>query len=130
MGKMGCRNPKAKRGKRLWVGTFTNFVVAAHAYDEAAMILYGSCARLNFPAGLDSTTTSNYSEIPLRNEDGESIATSSAVEEDLPELFNDDFFKDMGSFFEDIGQLGCLDVNDGQLGCLDVDQCEAPSGVS
>ncbi|XP_059446387.1 dehydration-responsive element-binding protein 2A-like [Corylus avellana] len=87
LGKWVVEIRKPNRGKRLWVGTFSNSVEAACAYDEAARILYGSFARLNFPAGLDSATASNYSEIPLRNEDGESIATSSAVEEDLPELF-------------------------------------------
>ncbi|XP_059454157.1 ethylene-responsive transcription factor RAP2-1-like [Corylus avellana] len=166
LGQMVCRNPKAKWENRLWLGTFTNSVEGARAYDEVARILYVSRARLNFPIGLDSTTTSNYSEIPLRNEDGESIVTSSAqditcvspnvmieegegelradfqhsvvaetnmptIKEDLPmmdkdelfdldsipELFNDDFFKDKGSFFDNIGQLGCLDV----------DQCGKPS---
>lgn len=80
-------------GKRLWLGTFSNAIEAALAYDEAARTMYGSCARLNFPdsslattssrtrpveslAGFDSTTTSNYSSevfvsSNLRNEDGD-----------------------------------------------------------
>lgn len=37
------------RGKRLWLGTFTNAQEAALAYDEAARAMYGSSARLNFP---------------------------------------------------------------------------------
>jgi hypothetical protein len=86
------RQPKG--GKRLWLGTFSNAMEAALAYDEAARIMYGSCARLNFPdsssattssstrpveslAGFDSTTTtSNYSSevfvsSNLRNEDSD-----------------------------------------------------------
>ncbi|XP_057523273.1 dehydration-responsive element-binding protein 2B-like [Amaranthus tricolor] len=37
------------RGKRLWLGTFPTAVEAALAYDEAARVMYGSSARLNFP---------------------------------------------------------------------------------
>jgi hypothetical protein len=78
-------------GERLWLGTFANSLEAAHAYDNAARAMFGSCARLNFPkscstpAGLDSTKTSNNSVVfavheitsvspNLRNEDVESIA--------------------------------------------------------
>jgi hypothetical protein len=77
-------------GERLWLGTFANSLEAAHAYDNAARAMFGSCGRLNFPdscstPGLDSTTTSNKSVVfavhertsvspNLRNEDVESIA--------------------------------------------------------
>ncbi|CAA2955168.1 dehydration-responsive element-binding 2A-like [Olea europaea subsp. europaea] len=37
------------RGSRLWLGTFSNAIEAAIAYDEAARAMYGPCARLNFP---------------------------------------------------------------------------------
>lgn len=38
------------RGKnRLWLGTFSNAIEAARAYDEAAKAIYGPFARLNFP---------------------------------------------------------------------------------
>ncbi|KAL7107578.1 hypothetical protein ACP275_06G063500 [Erythranthe tilingii] len=37
------------RGGRLWLGTFGTGFEAALAYDEAARIMYGPCARLNFP---------------------------------------------------------------------------------
>lgn len=34
---------------RLWLGTFSNAIEAALAYDEAAKAMYGPYARLNFP---------------------------------------------------------------------------------
>ena len=42
------------RGKRLWLGTFDNAVDAASAYNEAARVMYGAYARLNF---LESVST-------------------------------------------------------------------------
>ncbi|XP_060176382.1 dehydration-responsive element-binding protein 2B-like isoform X2 [Lycium barbarum] len=36
-------------GKRLWLGTFSTAGEAAIAYDEAASVMYGSYAMLNFP---------------------------------------------------------------------------------
>jgi hypothetical protein len=55
-------------GNRRWLGTFSNSKEAARAYDAAAKTLYTSRARLNFPAGLDSKTTSNYSAEVGENE--------------------------------------------------------------
>ncbi|KAG4184345.1 hypothetical protein ERO13_A09G167700v2 [Gossypium hirsutum] len=44
------RNRLASKGNnRLWLGTFSNAIDAALAYDEAATAMYGSYARLNFP---------------------------------------------------------------------------------
>lgn len=37
------------RGSRIWLGTFTNALEAALAYDEAAIAMYGPRARLNLP---------------------------------------------------------------------------------
>ncbi|XP_023535858.1 dehydration-responsive element-binding protein 2C-like isoform X1 [Cucurbita pepo subsp. pepo] len=37
------------RGSRLWLGTFSNAIEAALAYDEAARTMYGQTARLNLP---------------------------------------------------------------------------------
>jgi EREBP-like factor len=56
-------------GKRLWLGTFSNSVEAACAYDAVAKTMYTSRARLNFPAGLDLKTASNYSTEVGENED-------------------------------------------------------------
>jgi hypothetical protein len=118
--------------------------------------MYTSRARLNFPAGLNSMTTSNYSAEVGENEDdveditcvspnvmnaegggelrvdsqysvvAETNTLSTTIQEDLtcpfidddelmfdldsiPELFNDNYFENLGPFFDD-GQLGCLDV--------------------
>jgi EREBP-like factor len=63
-GKWVAEIREPNRGKRLWLGTFSNSVEAAHV-----KIMYTSRARLNFPAGLDSKTTSNYSAEVEENED-------------------------------------------------------------
>ncbi|MBA0729645.1 hypothetical protein Golax_023005 [Gossypium laxum] len=52
----------SKGNNRLWLGTFSNAIDAALAYDEAAKAMYGSYARLNFPdhhskESVDNSTT-------------------------------------------------------------------------
>ncbi|KAE8056252.1 hypothetical protein FH972_013040 [Carpinus fangiana] len=86
-GKWVAEIQKPNGGNRLWLGTFDNALEAAHAYDKAATAMFTSCARLNFPAGLDSTTISNnpavialHESTPvspnLRNEDVGGVAFS------------------------------------------------------
>ena len=83
-GKWVAEIREPNKGKRLWLGTFSNSVEAARAYDAAAKTMYTSRARLNFPAGLDSTTTSNYSADVGDSTPGESIGTS--VVEDITDV--------------------------------------------
>eukprot|EP01018_Ginkgo_biloba_P023405 Gb_17211 [translate_table: standard] len=53
-GKWVAEIRQPNKGKRLWLGTFSTAKEAALAYDEAARILYGFCARLNFPEIVNS----------------------------------------------------------------------------
>ncbi|GLJ29614.1 hypothetical protein SUGI_0583920 [Cryptomeria japonica] len=56
------RDP-AKKGARVWLGTFTTAEAAALAYDRAAFRIRGSKALLNFPL-LDHTATEDYQAVP------------------------------------------------------------------
>lgn len=48
-GKWVAEIREPNRGKRLWLGTYSNAIDAALAYDEAARSMYGLKARLNLP---------------------------------------------------------------------------------
>ncbi|MCO5576398.1 hypothetical protein L7F22_030208 [Adiantum nelumboides] len=48
-GKWVAEIREPNKGRRLWLGSFLTAQEAALAYDEAAKILYGSCAPINMP---------------------------------------------------------------------------------
>nr|ASL72071.1 DREB [Taraxacum kok-saghyz] len=88
-GKWVAEIREPNRGSRLWLGTFGSAVEAALAYDEAARVMYGPCARLNLPncrtiseyspavpngaSSCDSTTTCSHSEDSKNVSDRETV---------------------------------------------------------
>ncbi|KAI3783500.1 hypothetical protein L1987_42584 [Smallanthus sonchifolius] len=100
-GKWVAEIREPNRGKRLWLGTFGSAVEAALAYDEAARVMYGSCARLNLPncgsvtecsrlvsngggSSCDSTTTCSHSMESKRGVDGEVVRQDEGESKSAP----------------------------------------------
>nr|GEU75498.1 dehydration-responsive element-binding protein 2A-like [Tanacetum cinerariifolium] len=63
-GKWVAEIREPNRGSRLWLGTFGSAVEAALAYDEAARVMYGPCARLNLP---NCRSMNEYSQMVVSN---------------------------------------------------------------
>ncbi|MCO5609194.1 hypothetical protein L7F22_063417 [Adiantum nelumboides] len=88
-GKWVAEIREPNRGERLWLGTFSTAKEAALAYDQAARILYGSCARLNIPElecsvlSLPPPTTCKFDKTPKmeRVEFEQSASSGSAFSE-------------------------------------------------
>ena len=55
-GKWVAKIHEPNRGKKLWLGTFDTADDIASAYDEAARVMYGASARLNFPESVSTVS--------------------------------------------------------------------------
>ncbi|XVF76889.1 hypothetical protein PTKIN_Ptkin13bG0303400 [Pterospermum kingtungense] len=71
------RGVATKANNRLWLGTFSNAIEAALAYDEAAKAMYGPYARLNFPADRPKESIDNSSKVSASISTSETCSTHS-----------------------------------------------------